>query len=251
MEKIHFEVAGMSDVGIVKNVNEDSIFYKVADIGNKIAGIFAVADGVGNLQHGELASSMTVSELINWWQDTFLKHYTDYEYLKRTLQESILSANDKLVELEYSQNLKTASTVSVLFIYGDNCQIYNVGDSRIYRYSKMAWIKTLEQITQDDSCDIDKEYNGKIIKKSVLTEYIGKKNGLNIFSREEKLRKGQIYLICSDGIYKTMDSNKLKEIIIRYSSDINNGCKKLIEKVKENRETDNISAILVKVKGNR
>lgn len=248
MKKIRFEVAGISDVGIVKDVNEDSLIYKVADRGNGFAGIFAIADGVGNLQKGELASSITVTEIIEWWEKDFMNHSEDLEYLKKTLYNAVESANHKLVNLEVTNQLKTASTLSVMFLYDDNCIIYNVGDSRVYRYTHGFMKTKMEQITEDHSCEIEREVNGAMVRKSVLTEYIGKKSNLSILRKEHRAMAGNIYIVCSDGIYKTMSNDEIRDIVDRNKNDMKMVCSELVNKAKDNSETDNISVIAVKVK---
>jgi len=50
MRKLKIEAAGITDIGIAKKVNQDSFLYKITDIGESYAGIFAVADGVGGLR---------------------------------------------------------------------------------------------------------------------------------------------------------------------------------------------------------
>ncbi len=248
MKKIKFEVAGISDVGIAKEINEDSLIYKVADRGTGFAGIFAIADGVGNLQKGELASSITVTEIIQWWEQDFMNNSEDLEYLKQTLYAAVETANHKLVDLEFTNHLKTASTLSVLFLYDDNCVIYNVGDSRIYRYTHGLMKSKMEQLTKDHSREIEKEVNGARIKKNVLTEYIGKKTRLSILQKEQRVAIGDIYIVCSDGIYKTMSNDSIGDIIRKYRNDMVKICSELVSHAKKNLETDNISVIAVKIK---
>lgn len=248
MNKIEYEVAGISDVGIAKKVNEDSLIYKVADLGNVFAGIFAIADGVGNLPKGELASSMTVMKIIEWWEKEFMSRSGDFGYLKTTLYQAVEAANRQLVDLQITDNLKTASTLSVMFLYGGDCTIYNVGDSRVYKYTQSLIKHKMEQLTKDHSCEIEKNVNGIAVKKSVLTEYIGKKSNLSIFSREYRVKPGEIYIVCSDGIYKSMTTDGIRQIVGRNKDSMASVCRELVDKVKSNRETDNISVIAVKVK---
>lgn len=248
MSKIEYEVAGISDVGITKKVNEDSLIYKVADLGDSFAGIFAIADGVGNLEKGELASSMTVMKIIEWWEKEFMSRSKDLDYLKSTLYSAVEEANKQLVNLQITDNLKTASTLSIMFLYGDDCTIYNVGDSRVYKYVNSVIKPKMQQLTKDHSCEIEKNINGSIVRKSVLTEYIGKKSNLSILRTECKAKPGEIYIVCSDGIYKTMTTDGICKIVGRNKDNMVSVCRELVDKVKNNKETDNISVIAVKLK---
>ena len=68
MSRLILDVYGISDVGIRKEVNEDSFVYKVANIDDSVAGLFAVADGVGGLSEGDRASQTCIRRINLWWE---------------------------------------------------------------------------------------------------------------------------------------------------------------------------------------
>lgn len=247
LDSKRYEIAGISDVGLVKKVNEDSLLYKVAHKGDGLAALCVVADGVGNLQCGEVASSIAVKEFSKWWEEIFMNHCDDYEYLKKTLYDSIYLASSKILDLRTSKNIRSASTLALLFLYDNKCQIYSVGDSRVYQVKKGAFRYKMQQLTEDHSCEIDKEINNTIVKKSVLTEYLGKIDNLSVFSKEIKVGTEDVFIVCSDGIYKTMKEQEIKEIIVQNKDDMKMLCNSLILKVRDNMEKDNISVIAIKV----
>lgn len=247
MNEKKYEIAGISDIGLVKKVNEDSLLYKVAYKGDGVVALCVVADGVGNLQRGELASSIVVKEFITWWEETFMKHSEDYEYLKKTLCDSIYIANNKIINLVASQNIRSASTLALMFLYDNKCQIYSVGDSRVYGIRKSMFGFKLQQLTKDHSCEVDKRINDKIVKKSVLTEYLGKLNNLSVFSKEYKVNSEDVFIVCSDGIYKTLSEQDIKNIIVNNRNNMKVICENLISQVRSNMEKDNISVIAIKI----
>ena len=246
MKKLKLCVSGITDVGAIKNVNQDSFVYKVVDAGECFAGIFAVADGVGGLEKGEVASSMAISNINRWWENEFKNHYHDQEYLIRTLIDCFKNTNTEIINMAKRNEIKAATTLTVLFIYKNNYFIVHIGDSRIYKINGL-FNRKIDQITQDHSCIIDKQINGRTIKKSVLTECLGNKEQCNHFCAMSPIKKNDIFIVCSDGIYKTMADNKILDLINQNKNNIQNVCQSLVDTVKLNGETDNISVIAIKV----
>ena len=97
--KYRLKVEAITDVGIKKNINEDDYIYRIAEVENYYAGVFAVADGVGGLEKGDYASTTASEEIDNWWNNEFKNNYNDYEFLIDTLKNVFLNVNDKLMNL--------------------------------------------------------------------------------------------------------------------------------------------------------
>jgi len=246
MKKLKLEVAGLSDAGIVKEINQDSFVYKVVDTGEYYAGIFAIADGVGGLEKGELASAVAVSNLNKWWEHEFKNHYQDQPYLVRSLITMLKTANLEIIRMGQTEGIKMATTMSILFIHMDQAIIIHVGDSRIYKVTGLFSPK-IRQLTQDHSVFINREINGRTVRKSVLTDCLGNKEEFKYFSSMEPVSKNEIYFLCSDGIYKTMEDKDILTVIRGSKNDCLQICRSLMDKVKDNGETDNISIITVRV----
>lgn len=247
MKKYKFQVAGISDVGTVKKVNEDGFVYKVIDAGEHFSGIFAVADGVGGLEKGDVASSIAISNINKWWENEFKKYYNDRENLVKSLITTLNITNKELITFATNQSIRMATTLSVLFIHKDDGIIVHIGDSRIYKSNPGTFSTKIEQLTQDHSCYVNKSINGRIVKKSVLTECLGNKDIINHFCVMNPVKKGDIYILGSDGIYKTMTEAKLAEVVKRNKSNMQELCENLVDTVKTNGEKDNISVIAIKV----
>lgn len=246
MKKLNFEVFGMTDVGIEKEINQDSFVYKVVDVNDFCCGIFAVADGVGGLEKGEIASSIAISNINKWWENIFKNNYNNYEYLIKTLIQTIKEINQQIIILAESKAIKMATTLSVLFLYKDSYFIIHIGDSRIYKLSTTFGTKIV-QLTEDHSQIIQKTYNGKLFQKSVLTQCLGNKTEVNHFCCTEKIKKNNYFLLCSDGIYKTLSNENIYQIFKNNVKDIKQVCSGLIENAKSNKEKDNISVIVIRI----
>ena len=246
MKKQRLEVAGLSDAGIIKEINQDSFVYKVVDAGEHYAGIFAIADGVGGLEKGELASAIAISNLNKWWEYEFKNHYPDQTYLIESLITMLKTTNLEIIRTGRIEGIKMATTMSVLFIYKEQAIIVHVGDSRIYKVSGFFSPK-IQQLSQDHSVNVSREINGRTVQKSVLTDCLGNKEEFKYFSSVEPIVKNEIYILCSDGIYKTMEDKTILAVIRGSSNGCRQICSSLMENAKNNGETDNISIITVRI----
>jgi protein phosphatase len=175
MKNPKIEVFGITDAGTVKEINEDSFVYKVVNIGENMAGIFAVADGVGGLQKGDIASATAISILNKWWEEVFKNNYKDRDYLVKSLIRIPEIINTELLDMINKDGIKMATTLSVMLIYKKEAFVVNVGDSRIYKVQKGLFKPSIRQLTQDHSTFVNREVDGKIFRKSVLTECLWNK----------------------------------------------------------------------------
>lgn len=247
MKNPKIEVFGITDAGTVKEINEDSFVYKVVNAGENMAGIFAVADGVGGLQKGDIASKTAISILNKWWEEVFKNHYKDREYLVKSLIRVPEIINTELMDMINKDGIKMATTFSVMLIYKKEAFIVHVGDSRIYKVQKGLFKPSIRQLTQDHSTFVNKEVDGKIFRKNVLTECLGNKEKFNYFSYAEELSPNDLYLLCSDGIYKTQEMQEIKEVIVKSRYQVKIICEELVQRAKGKKERDNISVIAVRI----
>lgn len=238
---MYIDWCGLSDIGTVKAVNQDSILCDVKQTVGRNIGIFAVADGVGGLEYGEVASRTAINTLNKWWEScNFSPNST--QVLSETLIRNIADINKEICDYPYNM----ATTMSLLMILEDKYYILHIGDSRIYRY-KSGVFGAIEQLTPDHSSMILKVVNGEEFEKSVLTDCLGRKSKSGYYSTSSPLDSGDLFVLCSDGVYKTQSLKDIKKIISRNKSSTDNICNTLISQAKNNGETDNISAIVVKI----
>lgn len=238
---MHIDWFGLSDAGTVKNVNQDSILCDVCKTENGDIGIFAVADGVGGLECGDIASRTAIDTLNKWWKS--LSSFPNAsEILSETLVNNISDINRAIADYPYNM----ATTLSLLMILGDNYYILHIGDSRIY-YCKRGVFSELEQLTPDHSSVIIKVVNGRNTEKSVLTDCLGRKSKSGYYSAVSSTKNGDLFMLCSDGVYKTQSVKAIKKTISKNKNCPETICKALLEQAKNKGETDNISAIVVKL----
>lgn len=243
---IKLKSSGYSDKGSVKSKNEDAYLFRIKNFDNFTCGIFAVSDGVGGWKNGDIASLFIMAELDKWWNEVFDNDESDIMLLLKSLENSIRETNLSLIKYGKGQNEKCGATLSILFIYDSMGYVFHIGDSRIYRMSKKRIKYDFEQITEDHSKIVERQTVHGIVKKSYLTECIGAKENFNIFRTAFKVFKNDIYMLCSDGIYKHQSDNEIAKILGRkiFLEDL---CKQLAAKAIDNGETDNVTAVAVRL----
>jgi len=199
-----------TDIGL-RNVNQDNFMvdtlFAYAGDDCEIKGyidckpdeihIVAVADGVATSNHGELASKAAIQAVSH-----FIDHYRQDEGLSENLIEEFLNQlNEKILILSEKIG-KTATTISLLMWKNNRYSVANIGDSPIYKLCG----RNLEKLTEDHILAKDKMKDGlEATTKDfhVLTKYLGKKGiaGSEMAHiRSGNISKGDIFLICSDGI---------------------------------------------------
>lgn len=235
---------GISDIGRVKQLNQDALYYNVTPDGS--AGVFAVADGVGGLKFGEVASSKAAQYIEEWWKN-FLICGLGGDSRKTTdnLSELVFGINNEVCFFNEQNQTQSATTLSLLVIYGGLYYFAHVGDSRIYAYS--ASERKVYQITNDHSKDIIKERNGRQYVQSALTDGLGHKKSIKCDICYGALNNAvNGFMVCSDGVYKRQSDIRIAEIISA-SGDAKAVCENLIFGAKQAGESDNITAAYVNI----
>jgi len=233
-----FAWGAASDTGRVRQANEDS--YLVVD------GLFAVADGMGGHQAGEVASHLALETL----QTEFTAAGTD------VLVRAVENANHTLVarstaDPELAGMGTTLVAMALVEASGrDAIGVVNVGDSRLYLLSDGE----LAQITEDHSLVATMERQGRLTaaeaavhpQRNILTRALGIDGTVLVDSWEILPIIGDRYLICSDGLFNEVDENRIAATLRRLA-DPNEACRELIRLANEGGGRDNITCVVVDV----
>jgi len=233
-----FAWGAASDTGRVRQANEDS--FLVVD------GLFAVADGLGRHQAGEVASHLALESL----QSGFTAAGTD------VLVRAVEDANHILVERSTSDpELAGMGTTLVAMALveasgRDAIGVVNVGDSRLYLLSD----GNLGQITEDHSLVATMERQGRLTaaeaavhpQRNILTRALGIDGTVLVDSWEILPVVGDRYLICSDGLFNEVDESRIAATLRRLA-DPNEACRELIRLANEGGGRDNITCVIVDV----
>lgn len=259
MKKFKITVGAKTDIGNVKQVNQDALLCKIGSMNNNEFGLFVVCDGLGGLEYGEVASKKTTEYFEEWWNTnikTILQTNDSEKLIRESLEEVLIKSNREIIQLSNEINSKIGTTASVLFILNKNYYILHIGDSRIYEINKNM-IQLTEDHSQYEMLRKQGIKNLQNVKKNVLTQCIGVNDKLDIFYKKGKISKNTNFLICSDGLHNKMDKESVINKFNNKNSknfrtkDLQEICEKLIDEVKEKKERDNITAIAINVRQKR
>ncbi len=231
---------GMSNKGKVRGNNED--FYHVSDSDIKL---FVVADGMGGVNAGEVASALAVSSIV----DYINSHY-DVADRALLLRQAISSANSVVYNTSRSSSKyeSMGTTVVCALIDGDMLNVANVGDSRCYLFSKneLNQISTDHSYVQEliDSGMLTKEQARVHPNRNLITRAIGIERFVKIDTFCIDWKPNDKLLLASDGLTGMISEEKMKDIL---NSD--GDCKSIVEQLIDAANNaggcDNITAVLV------
>lgn len=244
------ESYGLSDIGIIRPNNEDVIATLPSH------NFFAIADGMGGHQAGEVAAKEATDELMASVMDLLNKRHPEplsQKQIISLLSTAIEKANKKVFIMgqENSSFRHMGTTICCLYFHNHWMTYAHVGDSRAYLFRNNKLI----QLTKDHSL-VAELWSGENIStnerlqlpyKNIITKAIG--TNINItpsINIEEYFVKDR-FLMCTDGLSDYLSSDEIAHII-QTSPSNKLAVKKLIESAKNNGSRDNISSLLIEVK---
>lgn len=254
---MNFKIAVCTDKGIKKDTNQDSVLMKVAqtDYGKVFLG--AVCDGMGGLAKGELASATVIRMLSKWFEGEFpelLYQGLSKETLKTSIENLIYSANSQISAYGQALHVGMGTTMVVLLIVDRVYYIVNIGDSRIY-----AMRENFVQITKDQTFIQREMDEGRMTweearrdsRRNVLLQCIGASEVIVPDYYTGQVEPGSMFLLCSDGFRHVIAQEELYEYLnpfrLFHEQAMKESLEQLVELNKYRRETDNISAALVRI----
>ena len=247
----HLDAAGITDVGRVREHNEDAL-----TVDSQVR-LYAIADGMGGHESGAIASQTTLDELQLQIErrTTSMQAPDKQEDYYNTVLDSITACNEKILNKNHENGLSLGAgmgttLVGAYFLQGNaHAVIFNVGDSRMYRLR--AGI--LEQLTRDHSMYQvwqDAGRQGQAPSRNILSKAIGLMQNTLPDLTLESISEKDVYLICSDGLCNLIDTETMQ-------SSLNNNqhlsaraiCQDLVAIANENGGHDNISVLIIKIYG--
>ncbi len=225
--------AAASDTGRKRRRNEDS--YVIAPP------LFAVADGMGGAQAGEIASKLAAAAL----EETDLGALTGEERVTSLIQEANRRVYERSNEDPNASGMGT--TITVALVEGTGVTIGHVGDSRAYRYRDGS----IEQITEDHSLVNELMKSGKLSpeeaethpQRSVITRALGTDPDVDVDSFMVEAQKGDVFLLCSDGLTTMVDDDGILGVLDKHHDDLDRATKALVSAANRGGGEDNITVI--------
>ena len=244
----------LTDVGKVREHNEDDIGAQ-PDIG-----LWVLADGMGGYNAGEVASGIAVKTIIDLVTEACKREKRDAiepetGYMRQTivLRDAIARANKIIHQTAQSQpQCEGMGTTLVACLFFDNkISIAHVGDSRLYRLRDNRF----EQITMDHSLlqelvdrgFYSQEEAQRSTNRNYVTRALGVDLNVEVEVQEVEVRKGDYFLMCSDGLPDMVEDEDIHLTINTFSTDLNTIGEQLIKLTNDNGGRDNVSIILVRI----
>lgn len=242
------EHAGLSEQGPVRPNNEDYIAHRLpedSELRRQRGGLFVVADGVGGNLAGEVASMEGAQNLLSVYYQSKAK------WPDRALKEAFTSANLHVHDLSLSrpEYRRMQTTMAALALVGNDAHLGHLGDTRIYR----ARQGEVEQLTRDHS-EVGELVRMQILtpeearhhpRRNVITRSLGSTLIPQPDFRVHRVELGDVYVICTDGVWEPVEEPDMAEILARCSAA--QACREMLDLAIERGTEDNISVHVVKV----
>ncbi len=241
------ETYGLSDIGCVRELNEDCFCIHGFELDEK--GFCILADGMGGHNAGEVASQSAVKFIADKLRAVLSDG--DEEGIPAVLTDAIDKANQKVYKMstESTAHRGMGTTVVAAYISEGTAYIANVGDSRAYAVSKDG----ISQITTDHSIVEELVKSGTITheearvhpRRNIITRAVGTEEDIRTDVFEYEYSKGDVMLLCSDGLSSMLDDSEIENIINSEDNSEKTVCS-LVDAAKERGGLDNITVVCIR-----
>ena len=232
-------VSGKTDCGLVRQVNEDNIFFD--------SSLFIVADGMGGHLAGEIASFDAIACIKD-----FMTENADNEEVLFIIDKAVKFANKYIFDKSQTDiSYKgMGTTVTLAKMISERLYYAHVGDSRIYLFRN----KELKQITTDHSLVAELLISGQITpeqalvypNKNVITKAVGTAENVEADTGYFDLVEDDIIILCSDGVTNMLNDETICKIIVEHENNIDTMTDTFVSEANAAGGSDNISVICLK-----
>jgi PPM family protein phosphatase len=208
--------------------------------------LFAVADGMGGAQAGELASGLAAAAL---------RDDTNRSGGEERVDELIQQANRRVYERQTRDSSASGmgTTITVALVEDGRVAIGHVGDSRAY----LIRDRRLEQLTEDHSLVAELVRSGKLSpeeadthpQRSVITRALGTDPDVDVDTFSVETRPGDLFILCSDGLTSMVDDDTILREVERNRSDLRSAAKALVRAANKGGGDDNITVVFFEIAG--
>ncbi|MEN9704902.1 MAG: hypothetical protein RLZZ393_781 [Pseudomonadota bacterium] len=242
---------GRSDTGRVREHNEDAIAFD-GDIG-----LIVLADGMGGYNAGEVASGLAVQTIVQLVQEAVTREDlriadagTGMSRASIILRDAVLRANKIIHQTARTQPHceGMGTTVVGALFFDDRISVAHVGDSRAYRLREAA----LERLTVDHSLMqelVDRGYFSAeeaqhAPSRNFVTRALGVDSSVEVDIGEYAVRRGDVFMLCSDGLTDMLDDADIELALNRCGADLGAAGDELVRQANGMGGRDNISVVL-------
>jgi protein phosphatase len=238
-------VASISDRGLndKRPLNEDSFLC------DHERGIFAVADGVGGAEAGEVASQTAVDVL----SEAFRHRIKDGDDVEDLMELAIQRANSSIYQManDHPKFSMMATTVVALHVEGLRATFGHVGDSRLYSVTPDGHLR---RETEDHSIVEEEVRAGRMTpeqaanhpSKNVISRALGAEPSVEVDMQTIEIKEGTSFLLCTDGITRHISDNELRDLVFS-GQPLDAVCEEMKRRCYERGAEDNLTAVIVQV----
>ena len=232
-----FDIFVLSDVGTNRDDNEDSCGYVIDD---RDTVLFAVADGMGGYEGGEVASAMAVEITLQAWRES-PPAWDPPKRLSRAVQQANIEIHNRALTVPELRMMGTTLTAVAInrgmlsAAHVGDCRLYLIRGDRVVQLSKDHTVtgeRVRMGLLSDDAARFHPE-------RSVLTRTLGHELIVSVDRISMPLVRGDRVILCSDGLYNVLRDPDIASIVGDKSSE--EACKQLIDAANERGTADNLT----------
>jgi serine/threonine protein phosphatase PrpC len=229
-------VGAVTDPGRTRRHNEDAYVIEPP--------LFAIADGMGGAQAGEVASRLATAAL---------KEAGANGGGERRIADLIQEANRRVYDRSSSDPNTSGmgTTITVALVEDDRVAFGHVGDSRAYLIRNAR----MEQLTEDHSLVNELLKTGKLSReeaethpqRSVITRALGTDPDVDVDTFSVQAETGDLFLLCSDGLTDMVSEHSILEVVERHRDDIDGALRALVKAANRGGGQDNITVVAFEI----
>ena len=261
-------VSGKTDLGRTRDHNEDT--FLVADLSTGDASLeplrkahpvgprgslFMVADGMGGAAAGEVASALASEAIYDHLRNTWsTDHASTPQQFAFRVREAVEEANRRIhhYAVEHPDVRGMGTTVTVAGVFGPDLYLAQIGDSRAYmvRRGQATQLTKDQSLTQRlvDAGELTEEEAEKSERRNIILQALGPEEQVRVDLTYEELRRGDLLILCSDGLSGQVKREEFAEHAERLT-DLDQLCSALIDLANSRGGPDNITVVAARFEG--
>jgi len=259
-------VVGMTDVGRVREHNEDCFLVmnrvdgRRAENGKRFeialdgALLLVVCDGMGGAAAGEVASKMACDRMAAELGKADFKNASP-DQVSALMDQAVQLANIDIHEAAKANSAQKGmgTTMTAAVVTPGTLFVSQVGDSRAYLLRK----GNLNQLTKDQSLigqlieegTLTEEEAEKLGGRNIVLQAVGVEESLRVDTKHWPVLRGDVLLLCSDGLSGMVKDAQIKEILVAAGEDVGKSAENLVAEANKNGGRDNVTAIVTRFDG--
>ncbi|MFN8371819.1 MAG: PP2C family serine/threonine-protein phosphatase [Anaerolineae bacterium] len=244
------DVAGLTDTGLRRERNEDNYDIRLPADETECEALFLVADGIGGMSGGDIASKAVVEEITRRYFAARTEingaggSYVDL--LHSTIEETNVHIREQATKVGL---MRIGSTVAGMLLRPSmDAIVFNVGDTRVYRVRG----NDIEKLTRDQTLSEQQLEQGLITaaearatRNSPITSFLGQPTPIAPAYQIVSAQAGDVFIICSDGLWNLVDDEEIHRVSIRYPAQY--ATKRLVDMTLRRGAPDNVTVIIVRI----